>query len=119
MDWTWQDGSWNDSTGEWQDNSGRWNAWDSTQVTAPPERPNGNANWEDVKVIYILMEGPINFSIFLFGVSFGLYWFVLVCFGPKGPHGRGPLGAQGTPWEGNPWEPKVPWEGTLDHRGSV
>ena len=65
-DWTWQDGSWNDSTGEWQDNSGRWNAWDSTQVTAPPERPNGNANWEDVKVIYILMEGPINFSIFLF-----------------------------------------------------
>ena len=23
------------------------------------------------------MEGPINFSIFLFGVSFGLYWFVL------------------------------------------
>jgi len=29
------------------------------------------------KVIYILMEGPINFSIFLFGVSFGLYWFVL------------------------------------------
>jgi hypothetical protein len=57
------------------------------------------------KVIYILMEGPINFSIFLFGVSFGLYWFVLVCFGPKGPHGRG---AQGTPWEGNPWEPKGP-----------
>ena len=28
-------------------------------------------------LIYILMEGPINFSIFLFGVSFGLYWFVL------------------------------------------
>ena len=104
-DWTWQDGSWNDSTGEWQDNSGRWNAWDSTQVTAPPERPNGNANWEDVKVIYILMEGPINFSIFLFGVSFGLYWFVLVCFGPKGPHGRGPLGAQGTPWEGSTRDP--------------
>ena len=82
------------------------------------------------------MEGPIHFSIFLFGVSFGLYWFVLVCFEPKGPHGRGPLGAQGTPWEGtlgsprnpmggDPWEPKgshgrgplgaqgIPWEGTL------
>ena len=28
-------------------------------------------------VIYILMEGPSNFSIFLFGVSFGLHWFVL------------------------------------------
>ena len=62
-------------------------------------------------VVYILMEGPINFSIFFFGVSFGLYWFVLVCVGipwdgnpwePKGSHGRGTLGAPiGSPFKAN------------------
>ena len=59
-----------------------------------------------------------------------------------GSHGRGPLGAQGIPWEGthgrgNPWEPKgshgrgpgppmggeplgaqgIPWEGVPDPHG--
>ena len=29
---------------------------------------------------------------------------------PKGSHGRGPLGAQGIPWEGTQG---IPWEGTL------
>ena len=44
---------------------------------------------------------------------------------PKGPHGRGPSGAQGTPWEGTLGSPKdpmggeplgaqgTPWDGTL------
>ena len=34
------------------------------------------------------------------------YRNLLLVFLTKGSHGRGPLGAQGIPWEVNPWEPK-------------
>ena len=50
---------------------------------------------------------------------------------PKGPHGRGPLGAQGIPWEGTLGSPRdpmggeplgaqgIPWEGTLGSPGTT
>ena len=78
------------------------------------------------KVIYVLMEGPINFSIFLFGVSFvciGLYWFVLGSHGrgslgsPRDPMGGEPLGGQRIPWEGTLGSPRDPWEGTQGAQG--
>ena len=42
---------------------------------------------------------------------------------PKGSHGRGPLGAQGIPWEGTLGSPRDPMgedpREPGDHRGSV